>query len=146
VRTVIAPLLPEVEAELRALDGRLEDVARRYVRRLALEPLLGSVVPRGPLATVGARRIYFARDNQPDDLFGSRRPPARRGDQDPGEGPGWRIVYWVAEAQRAQTRIIVILAVGRGHARPPSANAYELATRRLPAVARAKSPKRRRAQ
>jgi len=146
VRTVIAPLLPEVEAELLALDSRLQEVTRRYIRRLALEPLLGSIVPRGPLATVGARRIYFDRGNQPDDLFGSRRLPGRRGEQDPGEGPAWRIVYWVAEAQRAQTRIIVILAVGRGHAKPPSANAYELATRRLPAVARAKTSERRRAQ
>lgn len=134
MRTVIAPLLPEVEAELAALDARLEDVARRYIRRLALEPLLGSVVCRGPLGTVGARRIYFDRDNRPDDLFRSRRPAARRGDQDPGEGPPWRIVYWIGEAQRSQTRIVVILAVGRGHAAPPSPDAYQLATRRLRAL------------
>ncbi len=146
MRTVIAPLMPEVESELAALDARLQDVARRYIRRLALEPLLGSVVPRGPLATVGARRIYFDRDNRPEDLFRARQPPARRGDQDPSAGPRWRIVYWVGEAGRTQTRIIVILAVGRGHAKPPNADAYELATRRLRAIARDTACKRRRAQ
>jgi hypothetical protein len=111
---------------------------------LALEPLLGSVVPRGPLATVGARRIYFDRDNRPDDLFRARQPPARRGDQDPSAGPRWRIVYWVGEAKRTHTRIIVILAVGRGHAKPPHENAYEVATRRLRAIARDTSCKQRR--
>ena len=144
MRTVIAPLMPEVEAELLALDARLRDIARRYIRRLALEPLLGSVVPGGPLATVGARRIYFDRDNRPEDLFRARQPAARRGDQDPSAGPRWRIVYWVAEAQRTQTRIIVILAVGCGHAKPRHESAYEVATRRLRVIARHTSCKQRR--
>jgi hypothetical protein len=143
VRTVIAPLLAEVEAELAALDARLQDVARRYIRRLALEPFLGPVVPRGPLAALGARRVYFDRDSQPDDLFRSRRLPARRGDQDLSEGPRWRIVYWIGEAECAQTRIVVILAVGLGHADPPNPDAYQLAARRLRAVTSVASTRRR---
>jgi hypothetical protein len=139
VRTVIAPLLPKVESELAALDVRLEDIARRYIRRLALEPLLGSLVTRGPLATMGARRIYFDRDDRPDDLFRSRRTAARRGDQDPAAGPRWRIVYWIGEATRSQIRIVVILAVGRGHADPPHPNAYQLAAQRLRALTRVRT-------
>jgi hypothetical protein len=41
VRTIIAPLHPEVEAELPALDRKRADIARRYIRRLRLEPDLG---------------------------------------------------------------------------------------------------------
>jgi hypothetical protein len=98
VRTIIAPLHPEVEAELRALDRKRADIARRYIRRLRLEPDLGVPVDRGLLAEHGCRRIYFDHDDQPDDLFGARRPPARHGNQDLGEGPRWRIVYWTRPA------------------------------------------------
>jgi hypothetical protein len=42
VRTLVAPLATEVEAQLLALDDRRADVARRYIRRLVLEPLLGA--------------------------------------------------------------------------------------------------------
>jgi hypothetical protein len=128
---VIAPLPLEVESELAALDARLEDIARRYIRRPALEPLLGSVAARGPSATMGARRIYFDRDDRPEDLFRSRRPAARRGDQDPSEGPAWRIVYWMPEASRSEVRLVVTLAVAAGHAKPPGQNACELAAGRL---------------
>jgi hypothetical protein len=38
VRTVIAPLRPEVQAELRALDYRRARIARGYIRRLAVQP------------------------------------------------------------------------------------------------------------
>ena len=37
MRTVIAPLPREVEAQLEALDARLAGIARRYIRRLALD-------------------------------------------------------------------------------------------------------------
>jgi hypothetical protein len=40
VRTVIAPLAGELEAQLAALDLRLAGIARRFMRRLALEPQL----------------------------------------------------------------------------------------------------------
>ena len=63
MRTVIAPLGDEVEADLAALERRLENIARRYVRRLALEPYLGGRVPRGVLAETGARRVYFDADD-----------------------------------------------------------------------------------
>ena len=131
MRTLIAPLHPAVQQELRLLDRRRAEIARRYIRRLALEPYLGARVERGLLAEHGCRRIYFDQDDQPDDLFGARRPSKRRGDQDLGEGPGWRIVYWTPEASRSEIRLVVILAVAAGHPKRPDSNAYELATRRL---------------
>ena len=134
MRTVIAPLHPEVQEELRALDRRRAQIARRYIRRLALEPYLGTRVDRGLLAEYGCRRIRFDRHDRPDDLFGARRPSKRRGDQDLSEGPGWRIVYWLPEASRSQIRLAVILAVAAGHTRPPDLDAYELAGRRLEAL------------
>jgi len=134
MRTVIVPLRPEVQEELRALDRRRAQIARQYVRRLALEPYLGARVERGLLAEYGCRRIRFDRDDRPDDLFGATRPSRRRGNEDLGEGPRWRIVYWLPEAPQSQIRLVVILAVAAGHARPPDLNAYELARRRLEAL------------
>ena len=141
MRTVIAPLHPEVQKELRALDRRRAQIARRYIRRLALEPYLGARVERGLLAEYGCRRIHFDRHDRPDDLFGARRPSKRRGDEDLSEGPGWRIVYWLPEAPRSQIRLVVILAVAAGHTRPPDLNAYELASRRLEALIDARRTK-----
>jgi hypothetical protein len=134
VRTVIAPLRSEMQEELGALDRRRAQIARRYIRRLALEPYLGARVERGLLAEYGCRRIHFDRDDRPDDLFGARRPAKRRGDEDLSEGPGWRIVYWLLEAPQSQVRVVVILAVAPGHPRPADLNAYELASRRLEAL------------
>jgi hypothetical protein len=131
VRTLIAPLHPEVQRELGALDRRRAQIARQYIRRLALEPYHGTPVDRGLLAEYGCRRIRFDRHDRPDDLFGARRPAKRRGDQDLSEGPGWRIVYWLLEARQSQIRVVVILAVAAGHTTPPDLNAYELASRRL---------------
>ena len=110
MRTVIAPLFPEVEQQLDALDRRRAEIAWRYIRRLALEPYLGVPVERGLLGQHGCRRIYFDAGDRPDDLFGGRRPPVRRGDEDLGEGPGWRVVYWIREASRTQVRVVVVLA------------------------------------
>ena len=134
MRTVIAPLHQVVQEELRGLDRRRAQIARRYIRRLALEPYLGGRVERGLLAEYGCRRIHFDRDDHPDDLFGARRPSKRRGDEDLSEGPGWRIVYWLTEASQSQIRLVVILAVASGHTKPPDPNAYELASRRLEAL------------
>ena len=103
MRTLIAPLRPEVQRELGALDRRRARIARRYIRRLALEPYLGARVERGLLAEYACRRIRFDRHDRPEDLFGARRPPKRRGDEDLGQGPGWRIVYWLPEAPQAQS-------------------------------------------
>jgi len=134
VRTVIAPLRPEVREELRALDRHRAQIARRYIRRLALEPYLGPRVERGLLAEYGCRRIHFDRHDRPDDLFDARRPAKRRGDQDASEGPGWRIVYWLPEARQSEIRLVIVLAVAPGHTKPPDPNAYELAGRRLEAL------------
>jgi hypothetical protein len=41
VRTLIAPLDPEVQSQLRGLDRKRAEIARRYIGRLALEPRLG---------------------------------------------------------------------------------------------------------
>jgi hypothetical protein len=128
VRTVIAPLLPEVEAELLALDARLQQIARGYVRRLALEPYLGPTARRGALATMGVRRIYFGRGDQPGQLLGRLKSGARPGHADPASGPQWRIVYLVREATRSDVRLIVNLAIGEAHSSQP--DVYERATRR----------------
>ena len=54
VRTMIAPLFAEVEQQLDALDRKRAEIARRYIRRLALEPYLGVPVERGCWASTGA--------------------------------------------------------------------------------------------
>ncbi|MGH2949263.1 MAG: hypothetical protein ACRDPC_23915 [Solirubrobacteraceae bacterium] len=130
MRTMIAPLGREVEAQLAALDRRRERIARRYVARLRLEPLLGVPVERGALASYGCRRVYFDRDSRPDDVFAA--PGAsRRGDEDPSRGPKWRIVYWIREAPQTGVRLLIILAVGEGHPDPGQPTAYELAGAQL---------------
>ena len=106
---------------VRAAGGaarRLREIAERYVARLRLEPLLGHRLERGLLATEGVRAVYFDRDSRPDDLFGARRPPRRRGGDDLAEGPRFRVVYVPIEARAAELRLIVVLAVGAAHDDP----------------------------
>ena len=136
MRTIVAPLALEVEAELEALPRRLRAIARRYIHRLRLEPELGALVQRGLLADHRCRRVYFDASSKPDDLFGSSARQARRGDQDLAAGPKWRIVYSVREAPNAGVRLIVILAVGEGHPPPARRSAYELAEARLRGIER----------
>jgi hypothetical protein len=136
VRTIVAPLASKVEAEVDALSAPLRAIARRYIQRLRLEPYLGAPVERGLLAEVGARRIYFDREDRPDDLFGATRPAARRGDQDPSEGPRWRIVYWVREARHVEVRVVVILAIGEAHPEPSRSSVYERAERQARMIER----------
>jgi hypothetical protein len=131
VRTVIAPLPREAEAQLAVLDDRLAGIARRYIERLRLEPLLGHRLTRGLLATEDCRAIYFDRESQPDDLFGNRRPARRRGDQDPGAGPQWRVVYRLLEAPRTDVRVVQVLGVGRAHVEPGREDIYTAAVRLL---------------
>ena len=140
MRTVIAPLPREVEAQLEALDARLAGIARRYIRRLALEPQLGHPVRRGLLGSVEARAVYFDNDSQPDDLFGARRPPRRYGDQDLAAGPRWRVVYVLLEANRAEVCAVVVLAVGRAHTEPGDEDVYLAAERLLRRRYRRRSP------
>ena len=138
MRTIVAPLGSEVEAQLTGLDAQVARVARRYIRRLWLEPYLGVPIARGLLCEHGCRRVYFDRDDHPDDVLGARAGAKRRGDEDLSAGPKFRIVYWVREAPRAQVRVIRILAVGEGHPRPPRRSAYELALEQLRRLTRTK--------
>lgn len=127
MRTVIAPLALEVEEQIDALGPALGEIAQRYIRRLRLEPSLGGLVKRGPLAALPARRVYFDREDCPEDLLRSRRVASRRGDQDPSAGPRYRIVYLAREAPTTGVRLIVILAIAKGHVQPPDRDAYQLA-------------------
>jgi hypothetical protein len=131
VQTVIAPQEPEVRQQLDALSPRLREIAHRYIARLRLEPLLGHRLTRGLLASQDCRAVYFDRDSRPDDLFGARRPPRRRGDEDPSAGPQWRIVYRLLEAVRADVRVVQVLAVGQAHVEPGDEDVYAAATRLL---------------
>ena len=131
MRTIVAPLTVEVRAELDALDPRRAEIARRYIRRLRLQPDLGAPIKRGPLSRLGGRRVYFDVDDKPDDLFGNRPGPRRRGDQDLDQGPKWRIVYAARAAPRTGVLLIVVLAVGQAHPPGPQPTVYELAAQRL---------------
>ncbi len=128
MRTIIAPLHPKVQQELRVLDRRRAEIARRYIRRLALEPYLGYPLQRGRLASERCRAVRFDRGDDPDDLFGARPRATRSGDQDPSCGPRWRIVYWVRETPDRRLRVIVVLAVGVAHPNPGARSAFDLAT------------------
>lgn len=131
MRTIVAPLAPEVLTELHALDRKRAEIARRYIRRLRLEPDLGRPIKRGALARLDGRRVYFDADDNPDDLFGNRPAARRRGNQDLGEGPQWRIVYVTRTAPRSELRVIVVLAVGQAHPPRSQPTVYELAAQRL---------------
>ena len=131
MRTLIAPLGPGVESQLRGLDRKRAEIARRYIRRLTLEPYLGYPLRRGRLAGERCRAVRFDRGDDPDDLFGRRPRTTRTGNQDPSLGPGWRIVYWVRETPDRRLRVIVVLAVGIAHPNPGAPSAFDLATSML---------------
>jgi hypothetical protein len=131
LRTLIAPLADEAGQQLAALDPWRREVARRYIRRLALEPYLGYPLTRGWLAREKCRAVRFDRDSDPDDLFGSRPRALRRGNQDLSAGPRWRIVYWMRETSDRQIRLIVVLAVGIAHPKPEGRSAFQQAERHL---------------
>ena len=131
MRTLIAPLDPGVESQLRGLDRKRAEIARRYIRRLALEPHLGYPLRRGRLAGERCRAVRFDRGDDPDDLFGRRPRATRTGNQDPSLGPGWRIVYWVRETPDRRLRVIVVLAVGIAHPNPGAPSAFDLASSML---------------
>ena len=131
MRTVIAPLHPEVEAQLRALDRKRAQIARRYIRRLALEPYLGYPLQRARLASERCRAVRFDRGDDPGELFGGRRRATRAGNEDPSRGPRWRIVYWVRETPDRRLRVIVVLSVGVAHPDPGAPSAFDLANRLL---------------
>lgn len=135
VRTVIAPLHPVIEGQLRALDARRAAVARRYVARLAIEPYLGHLLDRGLLGSEQCRAVYFDRDSRPNDLFGAGRQ-TRRGNDDLSAGPAYRVVYRLLEARRTGVRVVQVLGVGRGHAAPGQEDVYTAAAELLQALNR----------
>jgi hypothetical protein len=135
VRTVIAPLHPVTEGQLRALDPRRAGVARRYVARLAIEPYLGHLLDRGLLGSAQCRAVYFDRDSRPDDLFGAVRQ-TRQGSDDLSAGPSYRVVYRLLEARRTGVRVVQVLAVGRAHVSPDPEDVYIAAAQLLRALNR----------
>ena len=91
MRTLIAPLDPGVESQLRGLDRKRAEIARRYIRRLALEPHLGYRLARGRLASEQCRAVRFDHDHRPEELFGratAHRAAATRTPARPARGGG----------------------------------------------------------
>ena len=127
MRTVLAALPEEVEAQLETLDAKRAGIARRYIARLALEPYLGHRLTRGVLASEECRAV---RNSRPDDMFGEHRP-SRRGSEDPSRGPAYRVVYRLLEARRTGVRVVQVLGVGRAHVAPGEQDIYSAATRLL---------------
>jgi hypothetical protein len=134
LRTLIAPLSDEVGQQLAALDPWRRELARRYIRRFALDPYLGYPLGHGRLATERCRAVRFDYDSNPDDLFGSRPTARRRGNQDLSAGPRWRIVYWMRETSDRQIRLIVVLAVGIAHPKPGGRSVFGDAEDHLTAI------------
>ena len=134
MRTLIAPLSDDVGQQLAALDPCRRELARRYIRRLALDPYLGYPLGHGRLATERCRALRFDRDSDPNDLFGSRPTARRRGNQDLSVGPRWRIVYWMRETSDRQARLIVVLAVGIAHPKPGGRSVFKDAEDHLTSI------------
>ena len=130
MRTVIAPLHEEVEAQLKALDAKRATIARKYVARLALEPYLGHRLTRGVLASEECRAVYFDRGSRPEEMFGPSGQK-RRGNEDPQAGPAYRVVYRLLEAKRAGVRVVQVLGVGRAHVQVGEQDIYTTAARLL---------------
>jgi hypothetical protein len=130
VRTVIAALHEEVEAQFEALDAKRAGIARRYVARLAIEPFLGHRLTRGVLASEECRAVYFDRNSRPDDIFGESRA-SRRGSEDRSTGPAYRVVYRLLEARRSGVRVVQVLGAGRAHVAPGEQDIYTVAARLL---------------
>ena len=82
MRTLIAPPHPGVESQLRGLDRKRAEIARRYIRRLTLEPYLGYPLRRGRLAGERCRAVRFDRGDRP------RRPVRPTAARDPHRQPG----------------------------------------------------------
>lgn len=131
MRTVVAPLAPEVKTQLGELDDQLGVVVEGYLARLRLEPYLGHVLVRGLLGWVRARAVYVDRDDRPDQIAGDQRGRLRLATADPSKGPRWRVVYRVREAPHAGIRVVQVLAIGVGHAEPGDEDAYRAAARLL---------------
>ena len=137
MRTVVAPLAPEIEQDLGRLDDQLRRVAEGCIRRLKLEPDLGRLVPRGLLSTYDARAVLFDRDSRPEGLLGEHRGQLRVAGEEPSKGPRYpkgpryRVVYRSADAPSAGVRVVMVLGVGLGHEDCGAEDIYRVATRRL---------------
>jgi len=131
MRTVVAPLAPEIDAQLAGLDASLRKVAEGYIARLRMEPFLGHRLDRGLLGWAEARAVYFDRDSRPGELVGEHRGRLRVAGEDPSEGPRYRVVYRLLEAPLAAVRLVQVLGVGVGHSEPGGGDAYRDASRLL---------------
>jgi len=134
MRTIVAPLAPEVRLQLEALDGQLRGVAEGYIARLRLEPYLGRVISRGLLGRVGARAVLFNRDARPEQMVGDHRGRLRVADEGPEKGPRWRVIYRLREAPAAGVLVVQVLSVGPGHTDTGVEDAYDMATRLVAAL------------
>lgn len=124
MRTVVAPLAPETEAQLAGLGPELRRVAEGYVARLRMEPFLGHLLGRGLLGWAEARAVYFDADSRPAELLGEHRGRLRLASEDPSAGPRYRVVYRLLVAPSAAVRVVQVLAVGVGHRAPGGSDAY----------------------
>lgn len=119
MRNVMVPLCEATREQVAALDCERRAIAEGYIERLALQPGLGHRLKRGLLAAKRVRAVRFDRGWHPESLLGGRRDPrARRGDQDPSDGPRYRVVYALREIAARDVRLVVVLAVGRVHRTP----------------------------
>lgn len=143
MRTVVAPLAPEVEGQLAGLDGQLRAVAEGYIARLRLEPYLGRLVPRGLLSELEARAVLFARDSRPELMLSEHRGQLRTAGEECSKGQPWRVIYVAREAAKADVRVIVVLAVGLGHADTGQESAYTAARGLAPRLLGNKTSERR---
>jgi hypothetical protein len=128
---MITPFFSEVEQQLAGLDRRREQIARRYIRRLALQPYLGYRMRHGQLADERCRALRFDIHDNPNDLLGGKPRAMRAGDDDLSRGPRWRIVYWVRETRDREIRVIVILAVGIAHPKSGRVSVFDHAAETL---------------
>jgi hypothetical protein len=117
-------VLPAAREEIARLDARLGAVVDGYLRRLARDPARGRLERRGRF-----RRIYVDRDDEPARLW----PPLPHARDQDGLGPRWRICYRL-EHTRSAGAVIVVLAVGLGHAGTAARDAYALAEERVEAM------------
>jgi hypothetical protein len=117
-------VLPAAREEIAQLDARLAAVVDGYLRRLARDPARGRLERRGRF-----RRIYVDRDHEPMRVW----PAIAYARDAQGLGPRWRICYRLEETRSAGP-VIVVLAVGLGHADVGAKDAYALAEERLEAM------------
>jgi len=117
-------LLQPAREEIARLDARLAAVVAGYLRVLARNPTCGPLERHGRF-----RRLYVDRDHEPARMW----PPVARVRDADGYGARWRVCYRIEQTKSAGM-VIVVLAVGLGHAGRGAKDAYALAEARLEAM------------